>query len=111
MLQRLQGKRKELAETWQKFQKSFCSENSLTVLSQVPTINELHKAVSSAQLERENLKRGMTYTAKTRFMDFLDTMNDHSFLFKFIPVGDKYVSLITGVVTSIVKVRIPKTGC
>jgi len=35
---------------------------------------------------------------------FLTTMNDHSYLFSVIPNGDKYTSLITGVVTSVVKV-------
>lgn len=107
VLQRLQDKRKELVEAWQNFQ----SGNSLIALRQAPTIDELREAVSNAQLARENQRKGMTYTAKSRFMDFLDTMNDHSFLFEFIPVGDKYVSLITGVITSIVKVRITKTSC
>ncbi|KAH8883585.1 hypothetical protein GQ53DRAFT_699035 [Thozetella sp. PMI_491] len=41
---------------------------------------------------------------KTRFFGFMETMKDHSYLFSFIPDGDKYFSLFTGVVSSIVKV-------
>lgn len=41
---------------------------------------------------------------KSYVVDFLEMMDDHSFLFKFIPTGDKYISLITGVISSVVKV-------
>ncbi|CAP65845.1 uncharacterized protein PODANS_5_10580 [Podospora anserina S mat+] len=37
----------------------------------------------------------------------METMDDHSFLFKFVPTEDKYISLLTGVVTSVVKVSYP----
>ena len=36
---------------------------------------------------------------------FLSTIDDHSYLFAVIPSGDKYLSLFTGVVSSVVKVR------
>jgi hypothetical protein len=42
---------------------------------------------------------------KNRFLNFAETMNDYSYLFSIVPSGDKYTSLITGVVSSVVKVR------
>ncbi|CAP67138.1 uncharacterized protein PODANS_1_21530 [Podospora anserina S mat+] len=36
----------------------------------------------------------------------METMDDHSFLFKFVPAEDKYISLLTGVVASVVKASV-----
>ena len=42
--------------------------------------------------------------AKSRFLDFTERMNDYSYLADFIPSGDKYVCLVAGAVSLIVKV-------
>lgn len=108
-LRLLESKRNELVETWQKFGNLFPAgeAKSLQAQNRVPTVSELFNAVVDSQVARATQKKGMSKRAKDQFFQFLGTMDDHSFLFKFIPAGDKYVSLVAGVVTTIVKVSPP----
>ncbi|KAM6512108.1 hypothetical protein FSOLCH5_009826 [Fusarium solani] len=72
----------------------------------VPTISTLYEAIQQAEQEwTAKQAKGLT-AVKGKFMHFADTMNDYSYLFKVIPDGDKYTSLITGVVSSVVTVSI-----
>ncbi len=70
----------------------------------VPTIDKLHNAVVAASESWKSKKESGYGKVKQRFFDFLNMMDDHSEMFSVIPNGDKYVSLITGVVSTIVKV-------
>jgi hypothetical protein len=59
-------------------------------------------------MAKDSEKTSVEKTSKTRKLregveNFVIVMNDHSFLFSVIPNGDKYTSLVTGVVSSIVK--------
>ncbi|KAH6630496.1 hypothetical protein B0J18DRAFT_421300 [Chaetomium sp. MPI-SDFR-AT-0129] len=109
----LDAKRKEVAELWEKFQNYFPSQgpgaDAASSLKGVPTIRTLHKAVVDAKVAWETGKKSGLRRAKDRLFDFLGTMNDLSYLFKFIPAEDKYISLLTGVIASIVKVSVNYT--
>lgn len=71
---------------------------------EIPTIHTLYSAVNNAQtLWKARHSKGFG-KAKDRFFKFLEILDDHRYLFKFIPAGDKYVSLLTVVVSSIVTV-------
>jgi len=77
----------------------------------IPTIEDLHGAITKAQTAwHEKRLKGMG-KAKDRFFSFLETMNDHSYLFSVVPQGDRYLSLITGVVTTVVNVRTAISLC
>ncbi|KAF7555178.1 hypothetical protein G7Z17_g2378 [Cylindrodendrum hubeiense] len=99
----LEKQRKELVETWDTFQHLFHGDGeSVRPPNSIPTIETLRVAINQAQGAWLAKKTKGFGKAKDRFFDFLDTMNDHSYLFKVIPSGDKYISLITGVVSSVV---------
>ncbi|PLN81339.1 hypothetical protein BDW42DRAFT_193862 [Aspergillus taichungensis] len=105
-LKRLENGRKDIVETWQRFREHHHETTTASAslrFQEVPNINTLREIVGDAQVEWET-KRGKGFGKVKRYVsDFLDLMNDHSYLFKFIPAGDKYISLITGVVSSVVK--------
>lgn len=101
----LESQRKELIETWQNFQHLFHDDQESTrPANSIPTIETLRRAIDQSQDAWLAKKTKGFGKAKDRFFDFLDTMNDHSYLFNIIPSGDKYISLITGVVSSVVTV-------
>ncbi|KAF2996782.1 hypothetical protein E8E14_005304 [Neopestalotiopsis sp. 37M] len=68
-----------------------------------PTVKNLSLAVSEAQHAWNMSKRTGLGKAKERFASFLDTMDQYKYLFSIIPKGDKYTSLFTGVVSTVVK--------
>ena len=101
----LETQRAEMVGTWQEFNHLFETESDSAQLpGRVPTIETLYKAIDQAQGAWLAKKAKGWGRAKERFLEFSNTMDDHSYLFSVIPSGDKYISLITGVVSSVVKV-------
>lgn len=94
---------KRLTEVWSKFQSQFKLE-SLGPGDSPPPIEDIVKEVEEAEKTWNAKKESGVGKAKAGVENFLSMMNDHSFLFSVIPDGDKYTSLITGVVSSVVKV-------
>jgi hypothetical protein len=72
-----------------------------------PSLSSVHNAVQSATLlwrdKRDNTKKGKL---KNMIAQVAKSCDNHSDLLSIIPKDDKYVSLIAGSLTSIVKVRI-----
>ncbi len=92
---------------WDKFSSSFPQlERPVTERQSVPTISTLQQEVLKAEKEWSSNQEAGWGRAKSRFFTFMDTMKDHSYLFSFIPDGDKYISLFTGVISSVVKVEL-----
>lgn len=92
-------------DLWKRFSYVFAAENdSLQPANSVPSISTLFKAIDQAQAEWDEKQTKGFGVAKGRFLNFAVTMNEYSYLFSVVPSGDKYVSLITGVVSSVVKV-------
>lgn len=103
----LEQQRKELIRVWQEFQRLFVPPGDLTsgaAHSPLPSIATLQAAVNDARLGWEAKHESGVGLARNRLLRFMETMDDHSFLFKFVPAEDKYISLLTGVVASVVKV-------
>lgn len=104
MFKPLQEQQKELVEAWTRTKKYFPGiEESENGYTGVPTADTLFKAVNDAETAWKGQRQGIWNRTSHQFLDFVGIMNDHSYLFKFIPTGDKYVSLIAGVVTTVVK--------
>lgn len=103
----LEQQRKELIRVWQEFQRLFVPPGDATsgaAHSPLPSIATLQAAVNDARVGWEAKHESGMGLARNRFLCFMETMDDHSFLFKFVPTEDKYISLLTGVVASVVKV-------
>ncbi|KAI0386544.1 hypothetical protein F5Y04DRAFT_124628 [Hypomontagnella monticulosa] len=71
-----------------------------------PTIRELTAQVESDMKVWANKRESGYGKARTRIQNFLSVMNDHAYLFSVIPSGDKYTSLVTGVISSVVKASV-----
>ena len=70
----------------------------------IPSLSTLWKVAHDAESEWAKKRDKGFGKAKARLFTFLDTMDAHKYLFSIIPNGDKYTSLLTGSLTSIVKV-------
>jgi hypothetical protein len=93
----------EAAKTWKEFKKNF-PELSAEGDSRVPTIETLQDQVVAAQRKWASQRNKGFGKAKEQTMSFLESLEGHKALFSVIPSGDKYTSLFTGVVSSVVKV-------
>ena len=73
-----------------------------------PPIHELLEAVETANLTwQENREQTNSGKAKQKFGKLCKSLDSHKELMAVIPQGDKYVSLLTGTFSAIVKVRVP----
>ncbi|KAI0017746.1 hypothetical protein F4780DRAFT_782018 [Xylariomycetidae sp. FL0641] len=90
---------KEVADAWASFKFRVTEEQES---DGPPSIESLYQAVQLAQSKWETKKAHGFGKAKDRITSFLGTMDGYRALFSVIPTGDKYLSLFTGVVSSIV---------
>ncbi|OAA35948.1 hypothetical protein NOR_07756 [Metarhizium rileyi] len=97
----LQVHAREAAELWRKLKLNI--ESTELLEDGPPTIPTLLKAVDDAVVQWDKKREKGFGKAKSQFFSFLDTMEAHKYLFSVIPNGDKYTSLLTGIVTSVVK--------
>jgi len=101
----LENNRKAVFELWTKFSHVFPSDGvAVQSPDSIPTITTLYEAINHAQTTWHDRQNEGFGPVKGRFLTFAETMNDYSYLFSVIPSGDKYISLVTGVVSSVVKV-------
>lgn len=98
----LQGQAKELAGLWLQLK---LDAGDIGGLSEdgIPSLSTLWKVAHDAESEWAKKRDKGFGKAKARLFTFLDTMDAHKYLFSIIPNGDKYTSLLTGSLTSIVK--------
>lgn len=107
---RLQIHSRKLINTWKRFSPELFSvegEEFRTPSEYKLTLDTLRDTILQAERRREAKKRGWV---KERFLNFIDMMDNHKYLLEFIPKGDKYVSLFTGVISSVVKVSFPNNN-
>lgn len=91
-------------EAWENFRALFPGLETSETFNELPSIKTVKTAVRGvvATWEEKNEKGiGKAATFLTRYCD---TLLAHSQLFSVIPEGDKYISVFTGVVSSLVKV-------
>lgn len=89
---------------WAKFSSHFELENTVGAGKGPPGIETLLSAVKGADKTWAESKESGFGKAKTNVESFLSAMDDHSFIFSVIPDGSLYTSLVTGVISSVVKV-------
>lgn len=97
---------REVAKTWEEFKKHFPNLSLLEGVSHLPTVESLQHEVSAAQSKWAAKKEKGFGKAKDHAMSFLETLEGHKALFSVFPSGDKYTSLFTGVISTVVKVCI-----
>ncbi|KAI1504178.1 hypothetical protein F5X99DRAFT_372746 [Biscogniauxia marginata] len=102
---RLDDQCKVVADTWKRFNSLFLDDEESKQISglSVPTLDKLIAAVNAASKSWKSDKETKLGRFKERFISFINTMDDYSYLFSVIPSNDKYTSLITGVLSSIAK--------
>ncbi|KAI0850006.1 hypothetical protein F5Y00DRAFT_268768 [Daldinia vernicosa] len=104
-LLRLENHKVRVVEKWKELHSS-SSLHDEEILRDIPSIPKLLEAVQTAETTWAKKKESKSGKTKSAVESFLDTMNDYSYLFSIIPNGDKYTSLITGVITSVVKASV-----
>ncbi|KAL8400779.1 hypothetical protein RB594_000974 [Gaeumannomyces avenae] len=103
---RLHQQCQRLRETWKKFHVHFDLGDVDQLARNPPTVLTLRQAVGEAQTAWAGKKTAGFGKAKERLESFVGTLHDYSFLFSLIPSDDKYTSLITGTISSIVKISV-----
>jgi hypothetical protein len=103
---------KELIEVWADFQSHLPKADQQLPLNQdLLNIGTVKKAVEAVAQDWEAKKESKFGKAKDYLFKFCDTLVAHSELFSIFPQGDKYTSLFTGVLSSIVKVSSSSLFC
>ncbi|KAK6857299.1 hypothetical protein PG995_007486 [Apiospora arundinis] len=110
-LANLENECRTLLESWKTFQEQFPGLGTSDLLfNELPTIETLKKVVRGAVKEWEENKEKGLGKAKTFLAKYCDTLLGHSQMFSFIPQGDKYTSVFTGVISSLIKRERLKTS-
>ncbi|KAK3322846.1 hypothetical protein B0H66DRAFT_620668 [Apodospora peruviana] len=102
----LERHKRKLVERWESFNSNHPGLQGEGVFQEgrgPPRLDSLLHAAQDAEAAWEKKKESGIGKAKSAIENFMETMNNHSYLFSIIPSGDKYTSLITGVMTSITK--------
>ncbi|KAG8676531.1 hypothetical protein FPOAC1_002536 [Fusarium poae] len=66
----------------------------------------LYQAIDQAQAAWQDKQARGVRPIRDKFYSFAETMSEYSYLFSIIPNSNEYTSLITGVVSSVVKVSV-----
>lgn len=104
-LKKLNAEREKLVKAWQAVLKKFPEKDRANLPTDlIPNIDTLSGAVDEAQQAWKSNRDG---TLKERYSRFCEFADDHKYLLSIIPSGDKYVSLFTGVISSVVIVSKP----
>lgn len=97
--------RKELVDTWLKFQTKFPDFSELSPNARgPPTVEVLRATMRTTVRDWETERSTGLSKAKENFLGFSETLVSFSNLFSIIPQGDKYISLFTGVLSTATKV-------
>lgn len=105
--ERLEKASRELAATWLKFQDVLPHDQKRKVDNSPPCINDVFQAVDIAEHKRKG-KRNDTRVGglKSRFGKLCRNLVGHENLFAVIPSGDKYISILSGSLSAIIKVTV-----
>ena len=97
---------RKLAKAWLEFQACLPNDLKSKVADKPPGLADVYNAVNLAneqwKASREQSKFGRV---KSRFAKLCGTLDDYKALLAIIPSSDKYVCLLTGSLSAMVKVR------
>ncbi|KAH8429322.1 uncharacterized protein LDX57_006989 [Aspergillus melleus] len=102
---RLETAARELAKAWSDFQSVLPPEHRSRV-DTPPDITVVWKAVLVAEESFQEQKETRMGKAKQAVFKACESLEDHKELFHIFPTGDKYVSLVTGSISAIVKAAV-----
>ncbi|CEI66319.1 unnamed protein product [Fusarium venenatum] len=102
----LYSQQQKILELWERFNQIYPDGNLSDQKNSIPTIETLYQAIDQAQAAWQDKQARGVRPIRDKFFNFAETMSEYSYLFSIIPNGDKYTSLITGVVSSVVKVSV-----
>ncbi|WXC56856.1 hypothetical protein SNK03_002787 [Fusarium graminearum] len=100
----LYNQQQRILELWERFNEIYPDGSPPGQTKAIPTIQTLYQAIDQAQTAWHDKQARGLRPIRDKFFNFAETMSEYSYLFSIIPNGDKYTSLITGVVSSVVKV-------
>jgi hypothetical protein len=100
----LYSQRQKILDLWERFNQIYPDGSPSDQTNNIPTIESLYQAIDQAQTVWQDKQAQGLRPIRDKFFNFAETMSEYSYLFSIIPNGDRYVSLITGVVSSVVKV-------
>jgi hypothetical protein len=94
-----------LAQHWLKFQQLLPKGHASKVQGAPPSMKDVVDAVATANdTWKKNREESIAGKAKEKFGILCQSLESHKEMLAVVPQGDKYVSLITGSLSSIVKV-------
>ncbi|OJD40344.1 phytanoyl-dioxygenase family protein [Diplodia corticola] len=100
----LQDVSERLEKSWLDFQATLSrKEPSHQNKHPKPDIGVLAALVRVAREKREKNQQTTGGKAKALFVRVVQSMNEHKYLFNLLPSGDRYVSILTGTLTVVVK--------
>ncbi|KAF0635513.1 hypothetical protein FPSE5266_01982 [Fusarium pseudograminearum] len=102
----LYNQQRRILELWERFNEIYPDGSQPGQMKTIPTIQTLYQAIDQAQTAWHDKQARGLRPIRDKFFNFAETMSEYSYLFSIIPNGDKYTSLITGVVSSVVKVSV-----
>lgn len=98
---------KQLAEVWGDFQSRFPDLGTSDLLyNELPSIRTVRVVVEGVVNQWERKQDKGLRKAKNYLTSYCDTLLCHADLFAMFPQGDKYTSLFTGVLSTVVKASI-----
>lgn len=95
--------RKQLADTWRKFQLKHVEFQDIDS-ERPPSVQQLQTTMRATMQVWEARGESGLSKARKNLLGFSETLLQFSDLFSIIPDGDKYISLFTGVISTTVKV-------
>lgn len=95
-----------LCEKWVKFRQSCSKDDQLDLRTSEPTVDSVLDMVERMNKTwQEKRKQGAGRKVMAFFHRFCGTLDSHSSLLKLLPEGNEYVSIFTGTLNAVIKVR------
>lgn len=100
--ERLNNRCKEAVKLWKDLCRRSHNGSDLEVFN-IPSLEKLSAATNKMISDRKSHHQSSFHVAKESFLDFVNVMSDYSYIFSVFPSGEKYTSVITGVLSTIAK--------
>ncbi|KAF2234473.1 hypothetical protein EV356DRAFT_501695 [Viridothelium virens] len=91
---------------WKEYQEILPKHDRITLDSNPPTLRNIELACDQWYKAYRAKEDDKLISIKENFQQFCNTLDAHSDLFSVFPNGDKYVSLLSGTISSIVKASV-----
>ncbi|KAF3010482.1 hypothetical protein E8E14_006455 [Neopestalotiopsis sp. 37M] len=100
--ERLNDRCKEAVKLWKELCRRSHNGSDVEIFT-IPTLEKLSAATNKMISDSKSTRESGFHAARESFLDFVSVMSDYSYIFSVFPSGDKYISVITGVLSTISK--------